>query len=186
MSETESPQSVETIEPAQSSVPIDASNAIIDTVEKTLSDIITESFNCVIVMKTEINLTPEINSILKTILDKCPATFIDVEKIIIEIVKDHKIDSTDVPQLIVLVQKLYEIIYGLKHLKLDSNKRSEYTSTILKFIIELLVIYKKIKIEDDRQVEFLKTAGILIDSCVGLLSYPKSLKTKGCIKKIFG
>ena len=26
----------------------------------------------------------------------------------------------------------------------------------------------------------------LIDSCIGLLSYSKSLKTKGCLKKLLG
>jgi hypothetical protein len=49
-----------------------------------------------------------------------------------------------------------------------------------------MVLEGKITIEEDRRTEFLKDADILVDSCIGLLSFPKSIKTKGCLKKLFG
>jgi len=164
----------------------DASNIIVDTIEKTLIDIIKNSLDSPKLLKTDINLTPEVTNIIKKLLSITPDTFSDIEKSANQIIKDNKIDSSDIPQLIILVQRIYQFIHSLKDSKLDTNKRSEYTATILKFIIQLLVLHGKIKIEEDKQIEFLKNVGILIDSCVGLLSFPKSLKTKGCIKKIFG
>jgi len=67
-------------------------------------------------------------------------------------------------------------------MKLDAKKRLELTNSILKFLIHLLVIERKIPIEDDKQTEFLNDCDILIDSCIGLLSLPKSLKPKKCLK----
>jgi hypothetical protein len=62
----------------------------------------------------------------------------------------------------------------------------EITSKILKYIVHLLILERKIKVTDEQQPEFLKESDALIDACVGLLSFPKSIKTKGCLKKFFG
>ena len=59
----------------------------------------------------------------------------------------------------------------------------EMTSTILKYIVHLLVLERKIKVNNEQQPEFLKESDALIDACVGLLSFPKSIKIKGCLKR---
>jgi hypothetical protein len=48
-----------------------------------------------------------------------------------------------------------------------------------------MVLERKIKVEKENEEEFYKETDILIDSCVSLLSFPKSIKTKGCIKRFF-
>jgi hypothetical protein len=159
----------------------EVSNAIVEVVEKTLVDFMNDALSSVILMKTEIKLTPELVEIIKNIISQTPNTLLDIEKAVAEIVKDGKINTKDIPQLIIIVQRLYQVIYNLKDKKIDSKKRSEFTATALKFIIQILVLNKKIKIDEDKQVEFLKECEILIDSCIGLLSFPKSLKTKGCL-----
>ncbi len=164
----------------------EVSNAIVEVVEKTLVDVMNDALSSVILMKTEIKLTPELVEIIKNIISQTPNTLLDIEKAVTEIVKDGKLNTKDIPNLIIVVQRLYQVIYNLKDKKIDSKKRSEFTATALKFIIQILVLNKKIKIDDDKQVEFLKECEILIDSCIGLLSFPKSLKTKGCLKTIFG
>lgn len=136
--------------------------------------------------KITIKLNPEMMNIVNKIISLTPNTLNDIESAVIQIIKDGKIDSNDIPQFIIVVQKLYEVIYSLKESKIDGKKRSEFTATVLKFIVHLLVLERKIKIDEDKQEAFLKNCDILIDSCVGLLSFPKSLKTKGCIKRIFG
>jgi hypothetical protein len=136
--------------------------------------------------KISIKLTPEIINIINKIISLTPDTFNDIEKAAVQIIKDGKIDSNDIPQFIVVVQRIYQVVYSFKDTKIDAKKRSEFTATILKFVIHLLVQERKIKIDNDKQEEFLKNCDILIDSCIGLLSFPKSLKTKGCLKKIFG
>ena len=75
---------------------------------------------------------------------------------------------------------IFPIIYNFK---LDSKKCMEMTSTILKYIVHLLVLERKIKVNNEQQPEFLKESDALIDACVGLLSFPKSIKIKGCLKR---
>lgn len=168
----------------------EASNAVIEAVEQTFLNIVEQSLTSLIIrdklMKTQVNLTPELIEIIKKILSATPECFNDIEKAVNEIIKDGKIDSKDIPQFIVVVQKIYQIIYSLKDIKFDAKNRSEFTASVLKFIVHLLVLERKIKIEEEKEAQFLTDCDALIDACIGLLSFPKSIKTKGCLKKLFG
>jgi len=136
--------------------------------------------------KIIITLTPEIASVINNIISISPDTLTDIEKAMISIIKDGKIDTKDVPNLIVVIQRIYQIIYSVKDVKFDAKKRADITSTSLKYILHILVLERKIKIDEDKQGDFFIQTYYLIDSCVGLLSFPKSLKTKSCLKKLFG
>ena len=157
-------------------------NAFENIVDKSLTSLI---IRCKL-MKTSVSLTPELIDIIEKIMSHTPDVFSEIEKAVVEIVKDGKIDSKDIPHFIIVVQKVYQVIYSLKNTKLDSKKRSEITASVLKYIVHLMVLEGKLTIEEERRAEFLKDADILIDSCIGLLSFPKAIKTKGCIKKLFG
>jgi hypothetical protein len=159
---------------------------VIEVAKKTLLEILKSTLiNEENLNKISVKLNPEMINAINRIMSLTPDTFNDIEKAVSEIIKDGKVDSKDVPQLIVLVQRIYQLIYGLKDLKLDTKKRTEFTSSILKFILHVLVLEEKIKIDQEKQEQFLKDCDILIDSCVSLLSFPKSLKVKGCLKKLF-
>ena len=132
-----------------------------------------------------IQITPEIKNVISNIISLTPDTLTDIEKAISEIVKDGRIDIKDVPNLNVVVQKIYQSIYSLKNIKFDAKKRAEITSTSLKYLIHLFVLERKIKIEDDKQAEFFALTDALIDSCISLLSFSKSLKRNVCFKKLF-
>ena len=132
--------------------------------------------------KIFIALTPEITSVIKNIISLSPDTLTDIEKAMIETIKDGKIDVKDIPNIIVVIQRIYQFIYSLKDTKFDAKKRADITSTLLKYIVHILVLERKIKIDEDKQTEFVIQMYYLIDSCVGLLSYSKSLKTKSCFK----
>lgn len=168
--------------------PLDVPNTIIaNIVEETLVDLVKKSLeNEDIKNKIAIPLTSEVISIINNIISLTPNTLTDIEKATIEIIKDGKIDSKDIPNLIVVIQRLYQFIYSLKNVKFDDKKRADITSSFLKYILHLLVLERKIKIDENKQAEFLTQIDALIDSCIGLLSYSKSLKTKGCFKRLFG
>jgi hypothetical protein len=165
----------------------DASNIIVNIIEETFIDLVKKSLeNEDIKNKISIKLTSEITSIINNIISITPNTLTDIEKAVVEIIKDGKIDSKDIPNIIVVIQRIYQFIYSLKSIKLDAKKRADITGELIKYLIHILVLERKIKIEQDKQSEFLTQTNILIDSCVDLLSYSKSLKTKGCLKKILG
>lgn len=133
-----------------------------------------------------IKLTPQINDILNNLLTNTPHLFNEIEKNILEIVKDNKIDVKDIPQFIIMLQKIYHIIYSTNDLKIKSSDCAFITSIILKYIIQLIVLKKIIKIDENKKDDFLKETDLLIDACINLLTFPKSIKVRSCIKKIFG
>jgi len=90
-------------------------NKIVDLVKKSIE---TDD-------KIKINLTPEVKTVLKNMISLTPNTLNDIEKAVTEIVKDNKIDSVDIPNLIVVIQRVYQFIYSLKSVKFNSKKRAE-------------------------------------------------------------
>jgi len=177
-----SPTTTPTSEPT-----VDSSNVVSNIIEETFVDLVKKSLeNEEMKKRISISLTPEHISIINNIISLSPNTITDIEKSAVEIIKDGKIDSKDVPNLAVIIQSIYQFIYSLKSVKFDTKKRADVTATTLKYVLHLLVLERKIKIDEDKQAEFFLQTDLLIDSCIGLLSYSKSLKTKGCLKKIFG
>ena len=133
--------------------------------------------------KLYIALTPEATRVITNMVSLAPNTLNDIEKPILAIIKDGDINSKDIPNLIIIVQKLYQVVYSLKN---ASNQRADITGSVLKYIINILVVERIIKIDEENQPEFYIHVNALIDSCVGLLSFPESIKRKGCLKRIFG
>lgn len=177
--------SVET--PAEISTNDVSTNDVSTIIEQTFIDLVKKSLETEEMKKKfSIPLTPEVISIINNIINLTPNILTDIEKAMMETIKDGKIDSKDIPNLIIIIQSLYQFIYSLKNVKFDAKKRADMTASSLKFILHLLVLERKIKIEEEDQEEMLSQINSLIDSCISLLSYSKSLKPKKCFKKIFG
>ena len=164
-------------------------NAILnETPNKSLMNLIQESFNNPIIkgelLKTNIEISPQMKTIIERIIASNPNVFPDLEKAVQEIIKDNKIDSKDIPQLIVIVRMLYQLLSGFKDMKLNTNNTIILVSNVLKYLIHLMVLNDVIHINN--KPEFFKEVDLLVDSCVGLLGFAKSIKPKGCLKKLFG
>jgi hypothetical protein len=161
-------------------------NIIPEIIEETLVDLVKKSLENEDMKKQfSITLTNETERIINNIISLNPNILQDIEKPVSEIIKDGNIDSKDIPNLVIVIQTIYKYIYSLKEIKLDTQKRADVTASMLKFILHVLVVERIIEIEKGKQVEFFKQTDLLIDSCIGLLSYSKTLKNKGCFKKIF-
>lgn len=164
-----------------------AAPVVSNIVEQTLVDLIKKSLeNEDMKKQTNITLTTQDISVINNIISLSPNILTDIEKSAIEIIKDGKIDSKDIHNLVVIIQNLYQFIYSLKSVKFDNKKRAEITATTLKYTLHFLVLERKIKIDEDKQSDFFTQTDLLIDSCISLLTYSKSLKTKRCVKKLFG
>ncbi len=158
----------------------------VENISKTLSELFLDIIKTGNLNKDiKIVLSKEATDILVKIIGIKPTFIDDVEKSLLEVVKDGKIDSNDLPHLILLIQKLYEMVYAFKEIKLDGNKRALISAEILKLLSHFLIVERRIEIANDIQSQFLDQLDKLIDSCVGLLSFSKSIKVKGCFKRIF-
>jgi len=155
-----------------------------NVVLKTLSDLFLEFIKTS--NNSNIVLSKKSIDILNKIFDLTPNFLDDIEKLLLEVIKDGKIDSNDLPQLILLIQKLYETIYKMKEMKIDSKTRADICSEVLKNIVYFLVKERRIKIDEEKADLFLEQINTLIDSCVGLLRFSKYIKSKGCFSSLFG
>ena len=70
-------------------------------------------------------------------------------------------------------------------MKLESKTRTVICSEALKNIAYFLIKERRIPIDEEKSDLFLEQINTLIDSCVGLLSFSKSIKVKGCLKSLF-
>ena len=137
--------------------------------------------------KLSIKLNKEAHDVIAKLLFNSPECFNEIDLTLSQIIKDNKIDSNDIPNLLILVQKIYELVYKLKTVKLDKKQRIEISASILKFVIHTLVEERKIKIDESEKVLVLALVDKLIDSCISLLDLTLvQLSKKGCLKSIFG
>ena len=131
--------------------------------------------------KIGIQLSNETLDIIKKIIESNNTLLDEIEKGLLEVLKDNKIDASDIPQFILIVQILYERILNQKNVLLNPSKPSEICLIILKFIIHTLVEERKIIIQEEKKVEFLSQLDKLIESCISLLNFPSLFKTpKNC------
>jgi hypothetical protein len=94
----------------------------------------------------------------------------DIYNCILEIVKDNKIDSKDVPQFILLVERTHKLIVNLKDKEFKNRSRIEITELFIKFIFHVLV-EKGIIGDIDRKTELLREIDALIYACIRLLNF---------------
>lgn len=174
-----------TVENTSVETPVEISTNDVSTIiEQTFIDLVKKSLETEEMKnKFSIPLTPEVIRIINNIIEVTPNILTDIEKAMMETIKDGKIDSKDIPNLIIIIQSLYQFIYSLKDVKFDAKKRADITASSLKVILRLLVLERKIKIDEENQEEVLSQINTLIDSCISLLNYSKSLKPKSCFKK---
>jgi hypothetical protein len=110
----------------------------------------------------------------------------DIKKSLLEVIKENKIDSNDIPHLISIIQSLYEIVCGLKDFHLDSQSRASICAEVLKFISHFLILDDQLCVDKLNQMTFLNQIDTLIDSCAGLLSFSSAIKVDGsCLFPFF-
>ena len=125
-------------------------------------------------------LNSEDITIIHKIISYSPEFFNEIDKLINEIIKDGKIDSNDIPNLILLIKKIYELIHNLKSVKLDNDKRLEICKSILKFIIRVLIDERIIVVNNENKQIVLELIDNLIDSCVSLMHFSSNIKNSTC------
>lgn len=133
-------------------------------------------------------LTQEDIKILNKIISYSPGFFNEIDKLINEIIKDGKIDSNDIPNLIFLIKKLFELIHNVKDLIMDPKKHIEVCSNLLKFVIRTLIEERIVILNDEKKVEIIVLMDKLIDSSISLINC-SNIKNSSCyknIKSIFG
>jgi hypothetical protein len=113
--------------------------------------------------------------IIQKIINDNPTLFNEIETGVLEILKDNKIDSSDIPQFILIVQILYERIYTQKNI-INSEKHVGICLDILKIIVRILVKERNI-FDKEKKIDYIFQLDKLIESCISLLNYQNVLRT---------
>ena len=167
----------------------DDDNNEIPISEKTFIEVIKLYFdNEEFKKKLSFEISTDVVNIIKYIITRTPNTFSDLEKAANDVIKDNKVDLKDIPQFIIIIQRIHQIIYEIRKDNVytaDYKKRAEFNSIILKFLLHVLVLEGKVKIDENSQADFLKNLDTLIDSCISLIIFSKTIKTKNCLQKLF-
>jgi hypothetical protein len=168
-------------------------NEIKEDIKERIDEVIAVKIplNLVDLVKDEIKqkahiLNKEYIDILNSLVGKSPQLLHDIENAMIEITKDGKIDSNDIPFLITIIQKLYEFMFSLKIGKMPTEKRAAICAEIIKFVVVVLIKERRIKVDINKQDTFIAQINALMDSCVSLLSLQSTLLSKGCCSCFFG
>jgi len=132
-----------------------------------------------------IELNEQTIDVLNRMMNHMPEKMNDIENLGRAIIKDNKIDIHDVPNLIVVVKRIYGGIQSMKNVKLDTKKKAVITASIIKFVLHVLIRENIIKVNEEKQQEFLIRTDELVDSCASLISFPDFIKPKNCIDKLF-
>ena len=109
----------------------------------------------------------------------------DIYKSILEIIKDGKIDSKDIPQFIILIERIHKFTIDYKGGHYSSENKIKLTEIFIKFLFRGLVEKGVIGVPE-RNDELIKEIDVLIDSCIKLLNFSIHLSSNiGKDKNIF-
>jgi archaellum component FlaC len=161
-----------------------AKDAIVEMATKTLAETVMSALKPGKDLK--IVISKSASNMITAIASSSPAVLDDIKKSLLEVIKDNKIDSSDIPHLISIIQSLYEIVCNLKEFHLDSQSRASICAEVLKFISHFLILDDHLCVDKLDQMMFLNQIDTLIDSCASLLSFSSAIKVDGsCLFPFF-
>ena len=78
------------------------------------------------------------------------------------------------------------MLFFTKNKHINRVKQTKRTDSIITEIYnDILVEERKIKVDENNKEVFFKQTDLLVDSCVSLLIFPKTIKPKSCLQSIF-
>jgi hypothetical protein len=157
-----------------------------DDVEKKVEDLLTvtflqlfENFLKEDLSKFNIKLTPEIQQYFSILCKEQPDLFGDFEKSLKQIILDDKIDTKDIPEIILLVSKVHKVLIA-KHTR-PIVDHYELIKTLLNLVF--VVYIQTNKMENKQLIEDLIK---IIDVSIDLVKLsPLKKNMKSCLFKCF-
>lgn len=169
---------VSDIEPVSNLTPISVEESV-STIEKSIIvntfvqtlQLILESSD---LSKYSVQLNPELIKLLLNVLKSNPEYFNSLESTLLVILNSGKIDISSIPNIIILIKELYQILYNLNVQDIKKGLNISSCELILKFVINV-VLEDKIPDQTER-TELLTTVNGIIALGVELIAIRKVLK----------
>lgn len=120
-------------------------------------------------------LTEKEMMIVKIIVQQSPSMIDDINQCVLDIVKDGKIDSNDIPSFIKLIKSVYVFCHEAHNIKININEIAKMIGPIVKYIVHI-VLSKNGK----STPELVKCCDNLIDISVEMIQLQSTTRTKMC------
>ena len=121
-----------------------------------------------------IQLSPELINLLSNVIKLHPEYFNSTQKTISEILISGKIDIMNVPDIIVLLKELYQILYNLNIKDIKKGINVSSCESIIKFVVNVILVNE---ITDPIQrTELLNSINSIIGLGIDLITVRKVLK----------
>ena len=152
----------------------------LDIIKVTLIQLIQNSLkNNDELKKININLSSESILFIEELLKIEPQLFEGIELSLQQIIKDNKINSNDIPDLLVLITQVYEIINKHK----NNIKNVDYYELIKNILHIIFRVYIEKHCNNDEAL-LIQCSLRIIDSSIELIKIRGFSKEKNLIKKI--
>ena len=127
-----------------------------------------------------IHVTPEMRNYLLVVCKEYPEFFATVESTLKNIISDNKIDTKDIPDILILISKLYVIIRQHKH-ELNKLEPNEVVKTLLHILFVLYLQNNNVQ-NDTLAMAVVKIIEVSLDLIHLKLIEPPKI---GCFKNLF-
>jgi len=128
---------------------------------------------------SSVKLTQYEISIIQFLVNNSPDSLINIKTCVLEIIKDGKIDASDIPEFISLIKNIYTLFHTNNQIKINIVDIASTTGSIIKYVIHVLLDRF-----DLNSPELIKCCDSLIDTCVEMIELQSSLITKTCFLKL--
>ena len=120
-----------------------------------------------------ISLSPTEINMLKEFLSISPSSVEDINKCILEIIKDGKIDAMDIPSFLTIVKDIY--ILSHKKITIKVSDLIETIGKLIKFIIQVVLVQNNLA-----TTELIQSLNGLIDITIDMIKFNPVIKSKTC------
>jgi len=124
--------------------------------------------------KYSVQLNPELIKLLLNVLKSNPEYFNSLESTLLVILNSGKIDISSIPNIIILIKELYQILYNLNVQDIKKGLNISSCELILKFVINV-ILEDKIPDQTER-TELLTAVNGIISLGIELIAIRKVLK----------
>lgn len=152
---------------------------------KTLVQCLLLMINQTDIERKSVKINKNLIDILKIFMEKTPKIFDEVEENMRNIMSDGVINSKDVPDIMLLISNVYELVNNLKQIKMNRQDVADTCASIIKIILHILIEEDIIKVKEENQIPILEQLDRLVDMSMRLVLLSYKAGSCGCFGNLF-
>lgn len=126
---------------------------------------------------SSIQLSEKEISIIKLLVSNTPDSLLDIKTCILEIIKDGKIDASDIPQFLKIIKDVYTLFHTNN--QINAENISYTVGSIIKYITHIILAMYGLN-----NPLLVNCCDALVNSSVEMIDLQSSLITKTCFFKL--